>query len=73
MHFSQLTHQDHGRHGLKTFHPLKGGDGRRQPPFLQQRAHRHLAALDPFPRRPNPLEILFQDHLHGRMGQDQLA
>ena len=40
---------------------------------LQQSAHRRLAALDPFPGRPDPLEILFQDHLHGRMGQDQLA
>ena len=73
MHFPQFAHQDHGRHGAKTFQRLERGDGRRQPPFLEQVTHRRFAALDPFPGRCDPLEILFQDGFHGWMGQDQLA
>jgi hypothetical protein len=73
MHFSQLAHQDHGRHGLKTLHGHEGTHRRLEPPLLQQSAHPHLAPLDPFSCRRDPLEILFQNHLHGRMRQDQFA
>ncbi len=73
LHFTQFAHQDHGRHRLKSLHRHERAHRRRQTPFLQQIAHSHLAPLDSFPSRPDPLEIFFQDHFHRRMRQHQFA
>jgi len=35
--------------------------------------HRRFTAPDPFPGRRDRLQVFFQDHFHGRMGQDQFA